>query len=91
MPQHLTSLRAYKRVGAEVGFRCRCGVVKVALPRTLIERFRDITDPNDIARHMRCQACGKKAVSAYAVLPDSLVPPRKVFKAVWGFGQGEKD
>lgn len=63
----------------------------MALPRTLIEHFRDITDPNDIARHMRCRACGKKTVTAYAVLPDSMIQAKLPFKAVWGFGQGEKE
>jgi hypothetical protein len=91
MPQHLLTLRAFKRVGAEVGFYCRCGVKKTALARELIRTFPDYTDPNDIARRMRCRSCGKRAVRAYAVLPDGVLQERMPFKAVWGFGAGDKE
>lgn len=91
MPVHLFTLKAFHRVGAEVGFRCRCGVAAVALPRTMMQQYPGHTNPAEIARRMRCRSCKQKTVTAYAVLPDSAAQERLPFKAVWSFGQGDKD
>lgn len=90
MVAHLHNLRQYQRARADVGFQCRCGVKKVALIRDVLKAYPDHSDPNWIARRMRCRACGRFDVTAYPVMSDEVLQP-KLFKATWGFGAGEKD
>jgi hypothetical protein len=86
MPFPLRTLADHKRIHAEVAFRCRCGVEKVIRAADLIQSFRPTLDPNTIASRMRCRACGRKAVFAYAVLPDYVVQPPLPLRATWFAG-----
>lgn len=83
MPYRLNTLAEHRRICADVAFRCLCGVEKVARAADLIEHYRPTMDPNQIARRMRCRACGRRSVFAFAVLPDDVVQPRLPFRAVW--------
>ncbi|WP_341914525.1 hypothetical protein [Ferrovibrio terrae] len=89
--KHLDSLRAYHEAEADIGFKCLCGVRRTAATRDALKAYPEYTDPNQIARKMRCRSCKQKTVTAYPIVPSHRLRDRELFKAHWGFGQGWKD